>query len=259
MTAVVAGEFEDKLKAAGISPEAIDILVKQEFTSVGDLGSLTVESLVGMGIKHGTAQKIVANFGKKEPQPFDKMPLPDLLKYLVNNPRDDNALKALKQQEAVQKAATKTPNWAVMGIEDKKLDVSLTLAYLDFLKSSSPRDTYRGKAVVSIEVALGQTDDVILNHPVLDEKLSADGVDSNDLNWLTVPVEVRKALFWAQVTGHALFPKNPAGEVFEVYKEATKNPLEAGRVKKIVTEYQAAVLREDPAAVKIQSLKMPAK
>jgi hypothetical protein len=64
MTAVVAGEFEDKLKAAGISPEAIDILVKQEFTSVGDLGSLTVESLVGMGIKHGTAQKIVANFGK---------------------------------------------------------------------------------------------------------------------------------------------------------------------------------------------------
>lgn len=67
MTAIVAWEFEDQLKAAGISPEAeaIDILVKQEFSAVGDLGSLTVESLVGMGIKHGTAQKIVANFGKQ--------------------------------------------------------------------------------------------------------------------------------------------------------------------------------------------------
>lgn len=256
---VWAGEFEDQLSKAGISQEAIDILVKQEFSKVEDLQPLTVDSLVDkMGIKYGVAQKIVANFGKKEPQPFEKMSLSDLLNYLVTHPTDENALQALKQSKAVQQAEVKakTTDWAVVGMTDRKLDVLLTMAYLEFLTQSPPLAVFRDKAVVSIDVALGKTEEVIREHPLLDEKLGSDGVDSNNLNWLKVPVEVRKALYWAKITTHPLFPTNPQQSVFDFYEKATQTPP-SGIMQKIATEYQAAVLRKDPAAVKVQALKMP--
>ncbi len=256
---VIAGEFEDKLKAAGISQEAIDILLSQEYSDVEALRSLTVDNLVNMKIKRGAADKIVAHFGKKESQPFEKMSLGDLLTHLSNNPSDENALKTLKQHRAIQEIASKTPNWAIVNIKDRKLDVQSTLAYLEFLKTSAPKTTFRDKAVVSIDIALGR-DDVILEHPLLSsEKLGVDGIDSNGLNWLKVAVEVRKALFWMKIQSppHSLFPTDPEAVIFDLYREAGKNPLEPGKVQKIVSEFQAALLRKDTMAMEVQMLKMP--
>jgi len=259
MSSTIAGEFEDKLKGVGISQEAIDILTNQDYNEIDSLQKLTVDNLVQMGIKRGTADKIFANFGKKEPQPIDKMPLSDILSYLLSNPHDANALSLLKQQNVIQEALAKTQNWAVVDPKDKKLDVQSTMAYLEFLKGSAPKTTFRDKAVVSIEVALGQVEDVTREHPLLDEKLGPDGIDSNGLNWLQVPVDVRKALFWAKVMTpqHHLFPASPEQAVFDLYKEASKKPLETGVVQKIVVEYQSALLQKDSLARDVQLLKMP--
>jgi len=254
----LAGEFEDKLKGAGISQEAIDILLKEDCADVQCLQGLTIADLVRMKIKRGTADKIVAKFGKKESQPFEKMSLVDLLNYLVNTPNDENALKALKQHSAVQEIASKTSNWAVVDIKTGKLDVQSTVAYLEFLKNSSPKTTFRDKAVVAIDVALGR-EDIVWEHPLLNEKLGSDGIDSDNLNWLKVTVEVRKALFWAKIQNppHPLFPTDPKQFIFEIYREASKTPLEPGKVQKIVSEFQAALLRKDANAMDVQQLKMP--
>ncbi len=254
---VWAGEFEDQLNKVGIYQETIDILLKQEFSKMEDLQTVTIDNLVKMGIKYEAAQKIVVNFGETKHQPFEKMSLSDLLSYLLTYPNDEHALQALTQSKEVQQAEAKTTDWAVVGMTDKKLNIPLTMAYLELLTQSPPRSVFRDQPVVSIEVALGKVEEVIREHPLLEETLSANGLDHHNLNWLKVPVAVRKALFWAKLINHPQFPTQPEQVVFEVYKEATKNPLTVGIVQTIVTEYQAALLRKDPTAINVRALKMP--
>ncbi len=256
---VWAGEFEDQLNKVGIFQETIDILLKQEFSKMEDLQTVTIDSLVKMGIKYEAAQKIVVNFGETKHQPFEKMSLSDLLSYLLTNPTDEHALQALKQSKEVQQAEAQaeTTEWAVVGMTDKKLNIPLTIAYLELLTQSPPRSVFRDKPVVSIEVALGKVEAVIREHPLLEETLATNGLDHHNLNWLKVPVAVRKALFWAKIINHPQFPTQPEQVVLEVYKEATNNPLTVGIVQTIVTEYQAALLRQDPTAINVRALKMP--
>ncbi len=251
-----AGELEDQLKAAGVSDDTIKILVEQgKYTSAEQL-MLPVERLEKrldkLNIPPAELDSVLKLFGQIE-QDFSKMKLDELLAHVAGSPNDEAGIKALRARPEVIQAETETAKWAVT--QGNKLDAALTLAYLDYLKAGSPDLLFRGQVTKTLDDALGKTD-VVREHPLLDEALGQDGVDSKGLDWSKVPEEARKALLWAKMTQDDYFPRNPVREVKAFYREAMQSPY-GENVQEIVNRYKAALTNNQADAVAVNNMTLP--
>jgi G:T/U-mismatch repair DNA glycosylase len=247
--------FDKALSEAGASADAIKVLKDNEINSLDDLKKLDVDKLLKIGVKMGSAQKIVDKFGEKKVENVatDKMSVEELLKHLAANPKDEKALSSLKENSLVQEAEQKaqTARWAAMG-DDKKLDSAATVAYLNYLKKGGKRDTsFKGKSLKSIDVALGNTEESVWYHPLFENEQIVDGMHS-DLDWSAVDQELLKALLWARNIKHKDFPQSP--DAFQIHEKALIKPLADPRLKKILADFKLA-LEEDEANAKATSLK----
>jgi hypothetical protein len=247
--------FDKTLTEAGASADAVKTLKDNEINSLDDLKKLDLDKLLKMGVKMGSAQKLVDKFGEKKVENVatDKMSVEELLKHLTANPKDEKALEALKGNKLVQEAEQKaqTARWAVIS-DDKKLDPAATVAYLNYLKKGGKRDSsFKGKALKSIDVALGNTEEAIWYHPLFENEQIVDGMH-NDLDWSAVDQELLKALLWARRINHKDFPKDP--DAFQIYEKAVVKPLADPRLKKILADFKLALEEDEPTA-KATSLK----
>lgn len=247
--------FDKALSEAGASADAIKVLKDNEINSLDVLKKLDVDKLLKIGVKLGSAEKIIEKFGEKKVENVatDKMSVEELLKHLAANPKDEKALSSLKGNSLVQEAEQKsqTARWAAMG-DDKKLDPAATVAYLGYLKKGGKRDTsFKGKSLKSIDVALGNTEESVWYHPLFENEQIVDGMH-NDLDWSTVDQELLKALLWARNIKHKDFPQSP--DAFQIHEKALVKPLADPRLKKILADFKLA-LEEDEPTSKATSLK----
>lgn len=247
--------FDKALTEAGASVDAIKTLKDNEITNLDELKKLDLDKLLKMGVKMGSAQKLVDKLGEKKVENIatDKMSVEELLKYLIVNPKHEKALEALKGNKLVQESEQKaqTSRWAAVG-EDKKLDPAITVAYLNYLKKGGKPDTiFKDKHLKLLEVALGNTEETVWYHPLFESEQIVDGIHNN-LDWTTVDQELLKALLWARRTNHKDFPKDP--DAFQLHEKAVVKPLTDPRLKKILTDFKLA-LEEEEATAKVITLK----
>ncbi len=257
---VIAGELEDKLKAAGVSDDTIKILVEQgKYTQPGEL-MLPVERLEKrldkLNIPGADLDKIVDHFGQSD-QDFSKMSLADLLKHVAGSPNDEAGIKALRARPEVMQAEEKTQKWVVT--LDNKLEPVKTESYLKYLKKAEPikEGMFQKQPLKTLDMALGKVD-MDLSHPLLgkNDPLDENGVDSHGLDWRKVPEKVRKALMWAQVGAQDYLPAKPRSDLGTYYKQAA-TPCTDCWVQTIVDLYTVALDNGDISAKDVDALKLP--
>jgi hypothetical protein len=259
-----ADAFSDRLTQIGVAADTIQTLRDEHrFSQLDALKQFDLEALSKL-IPPGDAVKIcTAGLCKTDPDAADlsNLSVQQLLEHLRTNPHDYAALQHLQQRPLLATITKITPNWSVLDAQGK-LDSALTLEYLDYLaklnkKLPQPDLTFQGQQVVAITDALGTQDKREWAHPVLDgESLTFKGKDKYGLDWLQVPEEVRKALFWGRKKGgYELFAKE---SVHSIYQQAAKQPLEEhGALNALVKEYRAALRAQDADAVAIGHLQLP--
>lgn len=251
--------FVQSLVNAGVSTAALNILKENEFTSTDQLANFTYDQLIAMGIKPVSAEAIARNFGKKPEATNGTQAFPaevklvaektiqtmkpsELMEYLVQNPHDAEALTQLKSISPVKEAAARADNWAIQ--KDHKLDVTTTLDYCRYLGKfgSSVQVGYKGGICTSLESILGIVEKALL-HPLKDDELIHEGIDSLGNDWTNIPREIMRALFWARKTNHRLWPKN--SDAYDIFHQINV-PNPKGRWENIIQEFDAAVADQKP-------------
>lgn len=262
--------FEEALRAVGVSEEAIHALIENEYTEVSQLINLHVNDFLAFGIKGRSAAILAEKFGKRSggqpvaleqsvPQPikvevslpklFDQMGTLELLSQLAGDPNNADALAVLLAKPEVIAASSKTDAWAVPGTNSEvKLDVDATVAYIRYLgKSGSvPQRMYQGRRPKSIHVILGVVEKTLVN-PFTGEPV-VECLDELGNDWSKVDRTLMKAILWARLTRHALFPASI--DAFSAFEEISKKTLPR-RWQTILDDYNAAVEDEDHKALSV--------
>ncbi len=201
----------------------------------------------GYGHSHSKAstakQEVIVKLEKNPEQ----MSLKELLSAVVTAPdRGVELLPYIKQTREYIAAATKTKYLAK--IRDGHLDVNGTIEYVQNLSqpySRVARPT-EGERFQTLESALGVGSRVII-HPLTGDPIQ--GADEAGLDYSQLDEELRKAVIWARVTNHPLFPQpvRLAEDGYALFASPLPTPWDL-----ILRDYWTALECQEPLAIAVR-------
>ena len=263
--------FQDLLKKAGVSKNAIDTLNDQEIDKMEQLADFTYADFIGMGVRAGSARILANKFGKKEvasqienpvlaqkvelfvPKKIHELSILELLEKIVNGEDNEEIWQALTAKYPISTFNEKRLNWLIINAEGK-IDATATDKYVTYLKGGgNPQVKFGGGRIINYSTL--QKGIEVTAYPFERGRVITAGLDYIGKSWLKISDTLKLAIIWARDFNHADFPRNiePSRHFAEINVPEDELPEPWLTILK---DYREAVLSGDKNAKSI-TLEVP--
>jgi hypothetical protein len=256
-------EIFSGLNLFGISKKLIDLGVEIDQHSLDPASKYLLAQMIEMEVflpVNQVAQptspiEVTVNQAKTPEQ----MELPELLEAINKNPSNLRYRQALLRLPEVALAQYYARNRPVFAGSDRKLDIAITTASLEWVRDGNPyREEFEGCFLMNLDDILdaGQIQYI---HPIDGSKLPTKKIDEFGLDYSLIDLQVHKSYVWIGIQWNTFGPDSIKKQLDRMtFKDIHQDMIDQGEItQKVLAKFTHACGSKGGAMIEDISIKWP--